>query len=77
MILILRWNFLSELDEAQIIVLKIAEFNNQLKKLGIVKQECKIPDDYAKWFCLRKYSLELSKKDNQGYYAVSKFGEKV
>lgn len=68
---------MSELDEARSVIFKIAQLNKQLKKLGIVRQEYKIPDDYAKWFCLHKYSLESRKKENHGCFAVSKFGEKI
>ena len=68
---------MSNLDEAQNIVSKIAELNNRLKELGLVNQICRIPEDYAKWFCLHKYSLESSNNDNLEYIAVSKYGEKV
>ncbi|MEJ2241313.1 MAG: hypothetical protein P8Y18_04125 [Candidatus Bathyarchaeota archaeon] len=68
---------MSEFEKAQNIVSKIAELSIQLNKLGIISQNCKIPDDYAKWFCLHKFSLKLSDKENSGYFAISKFGEKV
>ena len=68
---------MSDFEKAQNIVSKIAELSIQLHKLGIITHNCKIPDDYTKWFCLHKFSLKMSKIENSGYFAISKFGEKV
>ena len=67
----------SRLDEVKEIIFKIANLNNKLKDLGVVKGGDKIVSDYAKWFCSNKFGLELSDKKEFGYDALSKYGKKI
>ena len=64
-------------EEARKLISQMAKLNNRLQKLGVIRKEEKITDDYAKWFCSNKFGLELCDKNEFGYDALSKYGEKV
>lgn len=62
---------------AKKLILQIADLKNKLQELKIIKSDYKIPKDYAKWFCSKKYKLKLYDLKEFGYDAITKFGEKV
>lgn len=65
------------LDEAENLVLQIAELKNRLKELGVIRGDGKITAGYAEWFCSKKFDLELCSGGELGYDALSKHGERV
>jgi hypothetical protein len=67
----------SEFEEARKLVSQIAELKNRLRDLGVIRSEKKIIDDYAQWFCSKKFSLDLRDVKKGGYDALSKFGERI
>ncbi|MBY9013606.1 MAG: hypothetical protein KGD70_14625 [Candidatus Lokiarchaeota archaeon] len=62
--------------EAKELVLKIAESKNQLMEFGIIRKGDEITNDYARWFCSKKYDLKLNDKES-GYSGFSRFKERV
>jgi len=64
-------------DEVRDLILQIAELKNNLQERGIVRNEGKIAADYAKWFCSKKYGLNLYIEGDFSYDALSKFDERV
>jgi len=67
----------SGFEEARNLILQMAKLKNRLQELGIIRSEDKITDDYAEWFCSKKFGLELCDEEEGGYGALSKFGERV
>ena len=67
----------SEFEEVGKLIFQIVELKNRLRELGVIRSSGRIVDDYAKWFCSRKFGLELCASGELGYDAVSKLGEKV
>ncbi len=67
----------SGFEEARELILKMAELKNRLRELGVIRNEGKIPSDYAEWFCSKKFGLELCDRGESGYAALSKYGERV
>ena len=67
----------SEFEEAKKLISQIAKLKNQLRELGVIRSEGKITDNYAEWFCSNKFGLELCDRNESGYDALSKYGEKV
>ena len=65
-----------KIQEVQNLVMKMAELKNKLKDIGVIRSEETITTDYAEWFCLKKFDLELCDKKELGYDAISKFGDK-
>jgi hypothetical protein len=67
----------SKIDEVKEIISQIANLKNRLKDLGVVKRGDKIISDYAKWFCSKKFKLQLCEDKNLGYDALSQYGKKI
>ena len=64
-------------DEVRELILQIAELKNNLQEWGVIRSECKITADYAKWFCSKKFGLRLCSEGDFSYDALSKFDERV
>ena len=64
-------------DEVKELILQIAELKNNLQERGVIRSEDKITADYAKWFCSKKFGLELCSEGHFSYDARSKFDERV
>ena len=64
-------------DEVRELILQIAELKNNLQEWGVIGSEDKITADYAKWFCSKKFGLELYREVDFSYDARSKFDERV
>ena len=64
-------------DEVKELILQIAELKNNLQERGVIRSEGKITADYAKWFCSKKFGLELCSQRDFSYDALSKFDERV
>ena len=64
-------------DEVRDLILQIAELKNNLHEIGVIRSECKITTDYAKWFCSKKFGLDLYSEGDFSYDALSKFEERV
>lgn len=64
-------------EEIKNTISQIAKLRNKLKDLAVIRSDSNIPDAYAKWFCSKKYGLQLSDQEKRCYDGVSKFGEKV
>ena len=64
-------------EEAGKLVAQTKKMVNQLQELKVIKNECSIITDYARWFCSKKYSLKLCDKDKFSYDALSRFDEKI
>ena len=67
----------SGFEEARKLVSQMAELKNRLHELGVIRGNEKITDGYAEWFCSNKFGLDLCNKNEFGYDALSKYGEKV
>ena len=67
----------SEFEEARKLVSQIAQLKNRLRDLGVIRNKKKIMDNYAEWFCSKKFNLDLRDPKKGGYDALSKFGERI
>lgn len=66
-----------DIEEAQNLILQMADLKNKLKDAGVIRSEETLIADYSEWFCSKKFDLELCNNGELGYDAVSKFGDKV
>jgi len=74
--------FVSEVEKsgfegARKLIFQMAELKNRLREFGVIRDEGIITDEYAKWFCSKKFGLELYGGEEGVYDALSKFGERV
>jgi len=59
------------------LISQMAKVKNRLQELNVIRNECEITAGYTKWFCSKKYGLELCNSEDLGYDALSKYGEKI
>ena len=64
-------------EEVRELILQMAELKKSLQEGGVIRSEGKITADYAKWFCSKKFSLDLCTREDYSYDALSKYGERV